>query len=85
MADCSAERSEIIRISRSLLLGPLAHDETIASPPVGHLRHGNTLARRRAPGFDGRRSRTMVLHRARTERPTRACRATAPCDPAQSV
>ena len=34
MVDCQAERCEIIHISRSLLLGPLAHDETIASPPV---------------------------------------------------
>ena len=34
MADCRAERSEIIDISRSLLLGPLADDETISSPPV---------------------------------------------------
>ena len=34
MPDCQAERGEIIRISRSLLLGPLAQDETIASPPA---------------------------------------------------
>ena len=33
MVNCRAERSELIRISRSLLLGPLAHDETIGSPP----------------------------------------------------
>ena len=34
MVDCRAERSEIIRISRSLLVGPLVDDETISSPPV---------------------------------------------------
>ena len=28
------ERSEIIRLSKAMLLGPLAHDETIPSPPV---------------------------------------------------
>ena len=34
MVDCRAERTDIIRICKSLLVGPLVDDETISSPPI---------------------------------------------------